>query len=228
MVADVRETKSLGYVCVHQVNLRLLGCGHAVHVTEMVLDVSLVHPSPADDEAVAALRSHPGTLRYLNFLPEYCSVEDSCKRREERTADPRTRDFHIHHLHGQSGVEHSATPSFVGTCGLTDINPVNCSAEAGILIVPELHRTGLGTQALYLLLNFAFDGLKLHRVVFETGEDNVAMRGWFEHVLEIKPESYLKEAWKRGDGWMDAVVYRILEYEWREGLKHRLENRITV
>jgi RimJ/RimL family protein N-acetyltransferase len=187
--------------------------------------IALKTPSEEDDAAVAAMRSHPATLRYLNFLPTQCSIDDARKRRIERTSDSRTRDFHIHLCRG-SGEAPQSLETFVGTCGLTDINLINCSAEAGILISPNVHRTGLGSEALYFLLNFAFHDLNLHRVVFETARDNIPMRAWFTTALGIEAEAFLKEAWKCEGGWMDAVIYRILEQEWRNTLKTRLENRI--
>jgi len=157
------------------------------------LRVALVPPSKEDDEHVAALRSHPETLVYLKHLPEHFSVSDACKRREECAADPRSRNFHIH-LVTAPGPSSIGMSPLVGTCSLKDVDPANRSCEAGILISPAFHRTGLATESLYLLLDYAFTVEELHRVVFETSIDNIAMRGWFEHVLGIEFEAQLKDA----------------------------------
>jgi len=142
--------------------------------------LKLVTPQSEDDNAVSELRSDPKIREYLPFLPEHFSVEEARERREKQMVDERTLDFHIH------GTDPETADGFLGTCGLSDINPVNKSAEAGILLVSKVHRSGLGTEAIYCLLSYAFDNLKLHRIVFETGCDNVPMRNWFEILLGVQ------------------------------------------
>ncbi|KZS93379.1 acyl-CoA N-acyltransferase [Sistotremastrum niveocremeum HHB9708] len=181
-------------------------------------NVELVPPTAEDDQAVADMRSHPETRRYLPFLPTTFTPDEARQMRENKDADARYLDFRIHYI-TPSG------PVFAGTCGLLHINPENSSAEAGIIVCPEFHRTGLGTESLLLVLNYSFTTLKFHRISFETAHHNVQMRGWLENALGIGLEYRLREAWKSGSGWIDSVGYSILDREWSD-LKEKLENRL--
>ena len=63
---------------------------------------------------------------------------------------------------------------------------------------------------------------KFHRVTFETGADNLPMRGWLEKVAGARKESTKVGAWKdpsENGGYSDVTGYAILEDEWREGVE---------
>lgn len=183
----------------------------------------LVRPNAADDELVSIMRSHPHTRRYLRFLPEQISVDEVRSRRESRANDPKIIDFHIHMNHDDG------TTTFVGQCGLFNIDILNDSCSAGIIISPDFYQCGLGTDTLYTLFKFAFEDQALHRVGLETGVDNVAMRNWLEKVIEAPIESRLREHWKDGPGnYSDSLGYGILDWEWRQSIKARLVKRLLV
>jgi len=52
-----------------------------------------------------------------------------------------------------------------------------------------MHNKGLATESLYTVLSHVFGDRKVHRVTFETVEDNLPMRSWLEDVLEAKLEA---------------------------------------
>ncbi|KAH8119771.1 acyl-CoA N-acyltransferase [Phellopilus nigrolimitatus] len=109
-------------------------------------------------------------------------------------------------------------PKFIGMTGLFNIDRPNDSCSMGILIHPDYFRGGFATQVLYTLMVYAFedDNQHMHRIVFETGADNIQMRGWLENVVGAQMEFRWREAWKAAPGqWIDAVGYSILEHEWR-------------
>jgi RimJ/RimL family protein N-acetyltransferase len=167
-------------------------------------------PHAEDDEAVADLRSNPIILKYLEFLPKACTVDEARLRRETRAADDRIVDFHIH----LRSPDPDLKSSFIGSTGLFDINLQNMSCECGIVLTPSLQRKGLGTEALYSVLTYAFEDLGLHRVTLETAHNNVLLRGWFENALGVQPEFRLREAWKgrKAGTWVDAIGYSILVF----------------
>ncbi|MDL2229737.1 GNAT family N-acetyltransferase [Treponema sp. OttesenSCG-928-L16] len=60
----------------------------------------------------------------------------------------------------------SKSNELLGNCGLMDINHLNRSAEAGIFIGNKNYwNRGYGTEALSLLIDFAFKRLNLHNIM---------------------------------------------------------------
>jgi len=183
--------------------------------------IKLVPPAVTDDEACAVCRTHPITRRYLQFLPEHMTAEEAGIRRATRAEDSHILDFNIHYL------KHDETTQFAGVTGFFNLDEGNLSCEVGLLVAPDLHGKGLATEALYLVLQYIFEERKLHRATFETGADNVGMRGWLEKVAGARLESDRKECWKKPDGtFTDVKGYAILESEWKGRVKNRLINRM--
>ncbi|KAJ7462078.1 acyl-CoA N-acyltransferase [Mycena latifolia] len=187
--------------------------------------VTLIPPPESDDACVAALRCHPETRRYLRYFPEHFSVADARARRLARESDPTLVDFHIHTLNPPA----DALSSFVGSTGIFRIDTeYGSTCEVGILISPAYFRGGLATDALYTVLTYVFEERKIHRAEFQTGADNLAMRGWLEKA------GATLEGTKRGvwsdpvtGGYTDVCIYSILEEEWTETVRGRLEARMN-
>jgi RimJ/RimL family protein N-acetyltransferase len=187
--------------------------------------ITLVPPMEADDAFVAALRGHPETRRYLRYFPEHCSVADAQARRLSRAPDPTLVDFHIHALNAPADT----TSTFVGTTGIFHLNTeTSRSCEVGILIKSEYFRGGLATDALYTVLVYVFEERKLHRAEFNTGVDNLAMRGWLVKAGATL-EGTKRDAWSDPEtgGYTDVCTYGILEGEWMTTVKGNLEARMN-
>ncbi|KAK7062260.1 ribosomal-protein-alanine acetyltransferase [Favolaschia claudopus] len=191
--------------------------------------ISLVPPSEADDPFVAVLRSHIETRRYLRYFPELFSAADARDRRIKRESEPDLIDFHIH-LAQNSPAATGATNTFVGSTGIFNIIDtfIGNSCEVGILISPDYFRGGLATEALYTVLKWVFEDRKFHRAEFNTGTDNLAMRGWLEKAGATL-EGTKRECWvdPSTGGFTDVCTYSILEEEWREIVSGRLEERMN-
>ena len=139
----------------------------------------------------------------------------------ENDPEEQSLNFTVY-LHNSDG-----TMSFAGSASLFQIDSFNDSCSIGILISPEYHRRGVASEVLYMLFIFAFEQKKLHRVVFDTGADNVKMQGWLENVLGAQLEYRNRECWKAGPGqYVDAIGYAILDRDWAGGMKARLEQRL--
>ncbi|KAF8574724.1 acyl-CoA N-acyltransferase [Ramaria rubella] len=193
----------------------------------------LLPPRPEDDDDAAALRSDPEALRHLLFMPRSMTQDEWRTIREKRDADDTVWNAHVHFVTPPRLLSqtHSSTPlsTSAGQVGIMNINTVNRSGEAGLILSSAYHRTGIATEALYLTLREGFENpdLKLHRVHFVVSVDNVAMRGWLER-FGVELESRMREAWSDGEGgWVDTVIYSILEGEW-PALKGRLEEKLTA
>ncbi|KAF4598506.1 hypothetical protein EYR38_006910 [Pleurotus pulmonarius] len=182
----------------------------------------LAAPQVEDDPAVSVLRSDPAVLRYLTgVIPDVCTIEDARQLRETRSQDTQTCDFYIHLIENES-------PKFVGMTGIFKISDAHRSCEVGILVSPQVHGQGIATEALYMVLNFAFAERGMHRVTAQTSAANQPMRKWFEEVAGATVDGHMRDAWSTAPGkYVDTIVYGILEDEWREVIKPRLEVRMT-
>uniref|UniRef100_A0A0W0FH37 Intradiol ring-cleavage dioxygenases domain-containing protein n=1 Tax=Moniliophthora roreri TaxID=221103 RepID=A0A0W0FH37_MONRR len=193
-----------------------------------------------NDEANAKIRMHPETRRYLRYLPEHFTTEEAQRLRESRVADPAVLEFNIY-VKDKDGNDR-----FAGGTLIFHIEEQHRSCEAGIILSPEVHRGGVATdgeihaflaslsthviRVFYTLLSYIFEERKMHRVTFETGSDNLAMRGWLEKVAGARIEAQRLECWidPVSGGYSDVTGYAILEWEWKDRIKERLENRLGI
>ncbi|TFK44819.1 acyl-CoA N-acyltransferase [Crucibulum laeve] len=181
----------------------------------------LVAPNNNDDKSIAILRSHPRTRQYLLFMPEETTTEDARALRELRAQDSTMTIFHIHIANGKGSTD------FVGMTGILHIDSANLSCEAGMMIMPQWHKKGIATEAFYMLLQFAFEERKLHRVTFEVSAENQPMQRWLEEVAQARLEAERKDYWRNIDGnYTDVKGYCILEGEWRGRIRDRLLARL--
>jgi GNAT superfamily N-acetyltransferase len=197
--------------------------------------------SAGDDEQIAKLRSHPETRRYLRFFPETMTVDEARLLREKAAENSATTtQFKIEITDGNKD---SPEVKFAGTIGFYRLYAENNTTEVGLLVSPDMHRKGIATEAVYVLLQYAFEVKKLHRVTFVTGADNIGillphcvsvasitkfsgMRSWLERICEAVLEGEAREAWKDGDGYSNSTTYAILDWEWRDRVKARLFGRL--
>ncbi|KAJ6478710.1 acyl-CoA N-acyltransferase [Mycena vitilis] len=183
--------------------------------------IVLVPPQDEHDVAVAALRSHPETRRYLPFLPAHVSVEQARAHRLKRAAEETRISFYIHL---SSPLSDNST--FVGNAAISHIDTASRSCHIGIIIDPGFARGGLATDTLHAVLAYVFEERKFHRAVFITAKENIGMRGWLD-MAGATLEATQREGWPDGKGgYIDRCVYGILEKEWRNTVKIRLEKRI--
>jgi len=201
-------------------------CGRLVLVSPVV---------PQHDQHVKDLYESPSTRKFIRGLPAVWPIETITAQRLKRAANPTNLDFAIHLVPSQSPISPSddfeSLGPFVGVCNLT-VNPLNSSAQAGIYICSSSQSQHYASEALHTLLSAGFSkgegGAKLHRISFETAEDNVQMRGWMEKTLGVPKEYVHREAWVDTDGFLDLIGYSILEQEWsgEKGLGEKLRVKV--
>jgi RimJ/RimL family protein N-acetyltransferase len=103
----------------------------------------------------------------------------------------------------------------VGTCQLHTIDLVHRAAELQIRIGDGQHRgRGIGTEAVRLLLGFAFEDLDLHRVYLHVFASNQPALRLYEKV-GFRREGVLREAAHIEGKYVDVVVMGILRSEVR-------------
>lgn len=105
----------------------------------------------------------------------------------------------------------------VGVVSLANINRANSSADLSVIVGDEKDRDrGLGTEAIRLLLDYAFEELGLNRVGLSVFDFNETAIHAYEK-LGFEEEGRLRQAiWRDGD-FHDAILMSILARNWREG-----------
>lgn len=108
----------------------------------------------------------------------------------------------------------SASDALIGTCQLHSISRVHRSAELQIRLGEVAQRRkGYGTQAVSLLLDFAFKDLNLQRVYLHVFQNNLAAIRAYEKVGFIT-EGVLRRAAFINGKYVDVLVMGILAEEY--------------
>jgi RimJ/RimL family protein N-acetyltransferase len=118
----------------------------------------------------------------------------------------------------------------IGMLSLSGIDTVNRVGEPGrFLIGDEAAAAGLpaAAEAMKLLYELAFDRLKLRRVWGVVASDNRRMIKW-QTFLGMTQEGRLREHLFINDRLQDAVVFGLLDREYRSVTLPRLESLIAA
>lgn len=88
------------------------------------------------------------------------------------------------------------------------------SAELAVMLGPDHRGRGLGTDAVRVLLGYAFAELGLHRVSLKVWAYNDRALAAYRRVGFVE-EGRLREVAWHGGGWHDEVLMAVLDHEWR-------------
>jgi RimJ/RimL family protein N-acetyltransferase len=138
---------------------------------------------------------------------------------QERAADRAQGDLRV-----MFGVQtKDGTP--IGLFGTRSIDPHSRLAMLTAFIAePEYWGGGYGTDALLLLVDYAFDWLDLRRVWLVTMALNPRVVRQMEKVGFVLEGRQREATWANG-AWTDALIYGLLREEWpgREALVAKLD-----
>lgn len=117
----------------------------------------------------------------------------------------------------------------VGLSGIQDINYVHGDAVIATMIARSARRKGIAIRASALLLDLAFNQLRLTRVTTFYRADNESSRQ-LTRECGFKPEGCIRKGWFSGGRHVDVMVIGILAEEWKEHRKklHRNLGSDTV
>jgi RimJ/RimL family protein N-acetyltransferase len=112
------------------------------------------------------------------------------------------------------GIRLLETDKLIGTCRLHSIDAVHRSAELQIRLGDVAARgVGCGTEAVTLLLQFAFRDLNLHRVVLHVFSSNAAAIRVYEKA-GFRREGVLRKAAHIDGEYVDVLIMGILRDEY--------------
>ena len=101
----------------------------------------------------------------------------------------------------------------VGTISLKDVDQRAGNCEIGIWLAPEFHGRGYGTEASRLLTQYAFDELRMHRVLARVLATNEASARVWEK-LGFEEEGVHRDEVFTGGEYVDMRYFAVLEDEW--------------
>ena len=102
----------------------------------------------------------------------------------------------------------------VGDVVLMFHNEVHRAGEVGYVFAPQFHGRGYATEAVAALLDLAFGGLGLHRVVARIDARNAASAKLAERLGLRREAHFVSNEMFKGE-WTDEVVYAMLADDWR-------------
>lgn len=105
----------------------------------------------------------------------------------------------------------------VGRCSLFHEDTLARHAEVGIGLLPGVRGRGYGTDALRVLVDFAFTRRNLRRVHLGTVATNAAALACYRKVGFVEEGRMRQHAWVRGE-YVDEVVMGLLRSEWSRPL----------
>ncbi|MCF4121825.1 GNAT family N-acetyltransferase [Antribacter sp. KLBMP9083] len=111
----------------------------------------------------------------------------------------------------------------IGEIVLNQIDEDARSANLRLQMLPDYRGRGYGREAILEVLRFAFDGApgvpgpRLHRVSLDVLSINPRARALYGS-LGFREEGRLRDVYRDGDGWADAIVMSVLEDEFRAGV----------
>lgn len=163
-----------------------------------------------DVDALYAYQSREDVCRYIPYFP---------RTREEiaaRLADPERNKWSVEKQGDYIwlAVVLRETDQVVGDVLLMYPSEEHRTGEIGYVLNPDYSGSGYVTEACRPLLELAFDGLELHRVIGRIDQRNDPSAAVLRR-LGMRQEAVLVEnEWFKGE-WTTEVDFAILEDEWR-------------
>ncbi|HEX8289197.1 MAG TPA: GNAT family protein [Pyrinomonadaceae bacterium] len=102
----------------------------------------------------------------------------------------------------------------VGTIGLHHFNASNKSVQLGYWLAKNAQGKGIATRCTGVLINYAFDELKLNRVQINCNVENVKSRAIPERLNFTLEGIHRQVEWLNGE-FHDWAVYAMLKEDWR-------------
>ena len=169
--------------------------------------IELRRLTEADVPALREIFGDPDVVRFM-AVPLLRSDEDARRFLASIDEGRRTKTLF------QWGIVRREESGVIGTCTLAAISWPNQRAELGFALARRWWGSGLIREALPLVIDHAFGPLGLHRIEADADPRNVRSLSLLES-LGFTREGRQRERYLAGGERQDAVLYGLLESEWR-------------
>ncbi len=164
--------------------------------------------TPGDVDALFEVFGDPEVVRYWSS-PALETPEDAQELLES------IHQYFAEKTLFQWGIALAADDRVIGTCTLAEVDAGNLRAELGFALGSAWWQQGYVTEALGVLLRFAFDELGLRRLEADIDTRNEASIRTVEK-LGFRREGLMRERWLVNGELQDTAFYGLLAREWRE------------
>lgn len=159
-----------------------------------------------DVKGLHACFGDPEAMRYWNFPP--CKTEDESARwlgiLEKSTSPYQFLAW---------AVADKRSDRCIGMVNYHHREARNARLEIGYILAPAQQRRGLMTEAVETMLAYCFDELAVHRVEALIHPDNAASIALATRLGFRCEGGPLRDYWRVGDGYMDVMMYALLNGE---------------
>ena len=118
------------------------------------------------------------------------------------------------------GIELMDERGVIGVITLSKIDYGHKKARVGFWLSKEHHGRGIMSEALFLILDFAFNKLRLNRVACSVFEENIASNNLVQKFGFVREGTEREEEFRFGK-YNHTIMYGLLKREWlakRKGL----------
>lgn len=162
---------------------------------------------PADLEPLLAYRNDPEVARYQSW--EAMTVAEG-------------RSFILDNSRALPGIPGTwvqiaitlrGSSLLIGDCALSTSREHAALGVIGYTIARPYWRRGYAREALTAWLDYAFSGLKMHRISAVVDSRNTASYRLLEKLGFRREGHFIQSNWYKGS-WCDELHYAILRFEW--------------
>ena len=164
----------------------------------------------SDFDAYFKLKNDSRTMYYLQDI-KLDSLADAKKEFDDVLKDAAAPDRQYYFLH----MEIKDTHEQVGSIGytVTDNTPVGKLAHLGYFTYPKFWGNGYTTEALQMLLGFAFTRDNVYRITTGCLAENIGSERVMQKSGLIKEAEHIDYEWHDGE-MKTRLEYRLLRREW--------------
>ncbi|MBY0401007.1 GNAT family N-acetyltransferase [Myxococcota bacterium] len=164
----------------------------------------------SDFEDVHAYARDPEVCRYQSWGPNSeQATRDFLTGAQKWLAGPDPKEFEF-------GIELKASNRLLGGCGFRTRRAEFREFEIGWTLNRDFWRQGIGTEAVRVLIAFAFRDRKAHRLYAVIDPENVASAALAEKLGFRREGLQRSDRCVRGE-WRDSSTYALLETDERPG-----------
>jgi [ribosomal protein S5]-alanine N-acetyltransferase len=155
-----------------------------------------------DWKAIFEYTSNPDVMKYI---PEGVFTEADAKDFVKKNIGEKAEKFPVLLKEDLTLIGHIVFHRYFG----------EHTYEIGWVFHPSYYNHGFASEAAKAVLKYAFEELKLHRIIATCQPENIGSYRVMEKI-GMRREGYFKKCIPDGDGWWDEYYYAILEEEWED------------